>query len=515
MPWSIALLLLVAGCQSSQMPPWMQDATGPVPRANQPPSDAIRAPAPPAGRQARTAAGPYPQAPSQGLPPVSGPRAPAAPQYAPPFPLPTIPPPEDRGAAAQAREPLPSFKPLLTRPPQAGQAAAQQPRSMVPPPLSKDIVRVALLLPLSGANADLGRAMLDAAQMAVFDFADNRFELLTHDTKGTPDGAHAAAALAIGDGAQMILGPLLASSTRTIGPIARAANVPVVAFTSDRSVAGDGIYTMGFLPSAEVRRIIAFARSKGISRFAVLAPESPYGETVVNVFQEAVAAAGGAVSRVQFYDPAGEDFTGPVRALANYEDRRHALLEQRKALEGREDEVSKHALKRLERLQTIGELPFDALLVADGGKRLQSIAALLPFYDIDPNKVRMLGTGQWDEPGIGAEPALVGGWFAAPPPSARADFEATFKAAYGKPPPRLATLAYDATALAVVLARNAKGPDFSAVAITASSGFWGRDGIFRFLPDGVAERGLAVMRVTRKGAEIISRAPETFQASIN
>ena len=157
----------------------------------------------------------------------------------------------------------------------------------------------------------------------------------------------------------------------------------------------------------------------------------------------------------------------------------------------------------------------DELLLADGGKRLLAIAALLPFYDIDPKKVKMLGTGQWDAPGLGAEPALIGGWFAAPPPTARTDFVNTYKSTYGRTPPRLATLAYDATALAAVLARSEKGPGFSATAITVPSGFWGRDGIFRFLPGGVAERGLAVMKVGRNGAEIISRAPETFQAAAN
>ncbi|HIM41375.1 MAG TPA: penicillin-binding protein activator, partial [Rhodospirillales bacterium] len=246
-----------------------------------------------------------------------------------------------------------------------------------------------------------------------------------------------------------------------------------------------------------------------------LAPDNVYGETVVTAFEDAVAANGGTVARVQFYDPHAESFDDAVRALANYEARRQSLLAQRRELQGREDEVSLRALRRLGRLQTLGELPFDGLLVADGGERLQSVAALLPFYDIDPKKVRMLGTGQWDVPGIGAEPALIGGWFAAPSPTARADFVAAYRETYGAAPPRLATLAYDAAALAAVLARGKDGPDFSARAITVPSGFWGRDGIFRFLPEGVAERGLAVMKVGRHGAEVISRAPESFQAKIN
>jgi len=313
----------------------------------------------------------------------------------------------------------------------------------------------------------------------------------------------------------MILGPLLSASTRAAGAIARAANVPVVAFSSDRSVAGGGTYTMGFLPSAEISRIVAYARAKGVRRFAALAPDNIYGETVVSALEAAVAANAATISRVQYYDPHATDFSPAVRALANYDARRHALLAQRKELEGNEDEVSRRALKRLEKLQTIGDLPFDALLLADGGKRLQAIAALLPFYDIDPAKVRMLGTGQWDIPGLGAEPALVGGWFAAPSPAARMDFETAYKEAYGRAPPRLATLAYDATALAMVLAQADKGANFSAAAITVPSGFWGRDGIFRFLPSGLAERGLAVMKVGRRGPEIISRAQETFQVTIN
>lgn len=409
-----------------------------------------------------------------------------------------------------AEAPSPSLIPFLTRTPGQGPppAAVQAP---APPPMTPSAVRVALLVPLSGRNARLGNAMVNAAQLALFDLADDRFELLIQDTKGTPEGAAEAAAQAIGDGASLILGPLLSASVTAVAPPARAANVQVVAFSSDRSVAGQGIFTMGFFPGAGVKRVVTFARSRGILRFAALAPESEYGTTVVEALRRAAEAVGAVVTRVETYDPIEGDFAAVVRRLAQYGSRRQALIAQRSALEAQGDEIAQRTLRRLERLQTVGDLPFDALMVADGGKRLQSIAAHLPFYDVDPDKVRMLGTGQWDEPGIGAEPALVGGWFAAPPPEARADFVRQFLRVYGHKPPRLATLAYDATALAAVLARTGGGPDFSAQALTAPSGFAGRDGIFRFLPDGVAERGLAVLKVLPRGFEVIGRAPETFQ----
>jgi branched-chain amino acid transport system substrate-binding protein len=397
------------------------------------------------------------------------------------------------------------------------------------PPLNPGVPRVAILLPLSGQHSKLGQAMLNAAQLALFHFADKQFELLPQDTQGTPNGAADAAALAIGDGASLILGPLFAGSVEAIAPAARAAGIKVIAFSNDRAVAGDGVFTMGFLPSEQVQRVVTFAVQQGVRRFAVLAPDNDYGVTIADALKQTAELNGAEVTEQAFYDPYVTDFAPIIKNLADYDARRATLLAERKLLGAREDEVARQALKRLENLQTLGDVTFDALLIADGGKRLQSIAALLPYYDIDPKKIRMLGTGQWDAPGIGAEPALVGGWYAAPAARQRRDFLRQYKEIYGEYPPRLATLAYDATALAAVFAQNnpaapdPKNPEaenqedekpanafFDISEITAPQGFTGRDGIFRFLDTGVAERGLSVHQVRERDTKIISRAPKNF-----
>jgi hypothetical protein len=253
-----------------------------------------------------------------------------------------------------------------------------------------------------------------------------------------------------------------------------------------------------------------YAASKGAKRFALLAPRGPYGDAVLNAMQAATFGLGAVVTHAQFYDPQASDFSQPVKTIANYEERRQALENQRRILEARGDEVSTLALKRLENLQTLGDAPFDALLVADGGKRLVAVAAMLPFYDIDPKKVKILGTGQWDEEGLGAEPALAGGWYAAPDPASRRAFSKEYLDDFGNRPHRLATLAYDATALAVVLGTQGSDRPYANTALTQPGGFAGRDGIFRFKSDGAAERGLAVLEVDRRGSTVISPAPKTF-----
>ena len=375
---------------------------------------------------------------------------------------------------------------------------------------------MALLLPLTGANARLGRAMLDAAQLALFAFADDHFELLPLDTKGTPQGAAEAGPIRDRRRSKPGAGP----AARLLGRRGRPGDAGRGRFPCCLSPAtvrspGPTSTRWGFFRARRSSGSSGFAHRKGLRRFAVLAPDNAYGATVVDAARHVTGLMGADVVRVQLYDPDAGDVQDAIRTLAHFDARREALIEQRRVLEARGDEVAMRALKRLRDLQTVGDLPFDALLLADGGKRLQTIAAHLPFYDVDPAKVRMLGTGQWDEPGIGAEPALIGGWFAAPPPKARANFEEEFKTTYGAMPPRLATLAYDATALAAVLAKAEGGADFSAAAITQPSGYWGRDGIFRFLGEGITQRGLAVLEIRPAGTRVISEAPESFQAMIN
>ncbi len=376
-------------------------------------------------------------------------------------------------------------------------------------------VKVGVLLPLSGPNAAIGRAMLDAAQMALFDVGDKELQLLPRDTQGTPQGAADAAQAALGEGARFLIGPLLAGEVERVKPIAKAANVRVLAFSTATQFAGDGTYLMGFLPKEEVSRVVAFAHQRGMTKFAALAPNSAYGQIAVDALKAAVEGNGSEVTQVEFYDPQATDVAPSIRRLADYEKRRAALAAQKKQLEAAGDDASKAALQRMASQNTSGDADFEALLIPEGVARLKTLAPLLPYYDLDPARVKFLGTGLWDEPGLASEPSLVGAWYAAAPLAQRRDFERRYQQLYGSRPVRLATLGYDAAALAAVLAREEKGPDFSDGALTNPSGFAGLDGIFRLRTDGLVQRGLAVMEIQRNGSPVVGPAAETFQQFTN
>lgn len=408
-----------------------------------------------------------------------------------------------RQATPPPGEPAPVESPLPISPIAPGEA---------PTPLAPgEKVSVAVLLPLSGPTAALGNGMLDAAQMALFDMANEHLNLVPRDTGGTAEGAAAAARETIDQGARLIIGPLTAAEVEAVKPIAQARGIPVLAFSTAADLAGNGTYLMGFLPHQEVARVVAFARQQGAQRFAALAPDSAYGHLTAEALKSAVDAQKATIAQTIFFDPTSSDLTPAVRTLASYDSRKAALDQQRRQLARAHDPASQEALKRLNDEALADGPEFDALLLPEGGQQLKTVAPLLPYYGLDPARVHFLGTGLWDDPALLTEPELQGGWYAAPAPAGRADFEKRYAELYGHRPPRLSTLAYDATALAAALARGERGPDFSAAALANPSGYLGLDGIFRLRSDGLVERGLAVIEIHRTGVTVVSPAPQTFE----
>lgn len=367
-------------------------------------------------------------------------------------------------------------KPVVTEAPKPV-AVATTPQNPGPPVPVAGQVRIGILLPLSHSSKDIratAQALLDAAQMAMFDMGARSMMLLPRDTGTTPESAAAAANDAIDKGAELILGPLLASDVRAVGPVARARNVPVIAFSTDRTVAGDGVFLLSFLPEQEVSRVVSYAVAQGRGKFAALVPQTPYGARVEEAFRNTVMQSGREVVAVQNYQPTPQSLEPAVKAIS--------------------------------------KMGFDTIFLPEGGTMLRSLGPILTIHGVDSRKVKLLGTGLWDDPAVAREPSLMGGWFAVPPQEQRANFGTRYQQLYGSKPPRIASLAYDAVALSATLAGGSPGRRYTRNTIADPNGFAGIDGIFRFRSDGMTERGLAVMEVGEGAKSVVSPAAATFQS---
>ena len=379
------------------------------------------------------------------------------------------------------------------------------------------MVRVGILLPLSGPRAPTGQALLQAAQLALFDFADPYLVLLPRDTQGTAAGAALAAQAAIAAGAELILGPVFADEVAAAANVTRAAGRNMIAFSSDRRVAGNGVFLLSFLPEQEVARIMSYARSRGLTRIAALMPRTAYGERVAEISKQAAATPDGGPPKLVYYIPNSQSMHAPIRQLADYDARHRKLTEEIARLEAGNDAFAQQALAEMKTRDTLGEVDFDAVLIADGGASLRALIPLLAYYEIDPAKVRYLGTGLWDEAGIHTEPALAGGWYPASITGSGGNFAARMRSAFAVSVTPVIGLGYDAVALAMVLAAQGREPGtrFSTQALTIPSGFSGIQGIFRLRADGLSERGLAVMEVGPAGVRVIDPPPASFDPVLN
>ncbi len=337
-------------------------------------------------------------------------------------------------------------------------------------------MRVGLILPLSapGQGGVVGNAMRNAAELSLSEFQGADLTLLVKDDRGTADGARAAAEDAIREGAELLIGPLFAPAVQAAGQVARAANRPVIGFSTDTGVAARGVYLLSFLPEAEVSRVVSYAAGQRRRALGALIPETPYGKVAEAAFQQAAAQSGSRVIAIDRYAANAESLRAAVGRLSP------------------------------------GFAQMEALFVPEQADALQLVVETLTGAGLDVQKVKLIGTGVWNDARAFRIPSLQGAWFAAPDTAGFNAFAGRYRAKFNSDPTRNATLAYDAVSLVAALVRT-QGPNRFAEQVLANpSGFAGADGVFRFRPDGLNDRGLAVLQVGNGVATTVSPAPREF-----
>lgn len=340
----------------------------------------------------------------------------------------------------------------------------------------RDVKRAAVLLPFSHPTANVraeAEAMLAGIELAMFENAGTDFLILPKDTAGRASTAEARADEAIKQGADIILGPLFGAE---VGPVKNAVSrkqIPVVAFSNDRTVAGGGAYLASVMPEEEIVRIMGYAASRGIRTFAFLGPDSAYGRQVETAMRAEAGKNGWSVIATGFYDPSTSAATEVARIAR--------LVNAEKSQVG--------------------------ILLPERGNKLLSIAPLLVVNGVDPGRTKFLGTSLWDDASIWREPALTGAWYSTVDPDNLTAFKDTYNRLYGRAPTDLAAAAYDAAALAVTLASE---ENIKHGGVTDPDGFMGVNGLFRYRLDGTSQRGLAVKEIRSSGASVIEKGVTRF-----
>ena len=342
-------------------------------------------------------------------------------------------------------------------------------------------VQVALLIPSGSGQAQdelFGSNLENAARLAISDLSGVRIDLRVYRTGGSPAKASALARQAVDEGAQVILGPFYSEEANAAGVAVASSGVNVLTFSNNAAIAGGNVFVLGQTFDNTARRLAAYAVKNGKSRILIVHDRNVAGEVGKAAIERGVAAAGGSIVGV-----------------TSYEFSQNGIVQAATGIVGTAKSSGATALFLT--ADTAGALPLLTQLLVDNG--------------IDRATTQFIGLTRWDiPPATLALPGVQGGWFALPDPGLQAQFQSRYQAAYGSAPAAVAGLAYDGIAAIGALARTSKGAPISREALTQPAGFAGVSGVFRFLPDGTNQRGLAVATIRGNQVVVIDPAPRSF-----
>lgn len=343
-----------------------------------------------------------------------------------------------------------------------------------PPVVSEDPLdgmhHVALLLPVTGPDGDVGQSIANATALALADTKATNIRMITYDTS---TGVAAAAKRAVADGNKVILGPLRGDDVVEAAAVARTAAVPIISFSNDVGVAGQNVFLLGHLPNQSIDRVVRYARSQGYGRIAGVVATNVYGQRAQSNLTSAVRSAGGTLVAIEESDGTAASADAAARRLAK-----------------------------------LGQI--DAVLIADSGRAGVVLVPALRRNGM--RNAKILGTDLWNIDGsLAGNSAMYGGWFASVSDTLYTQYAAKYRARFGKAPLRLSSLGYDSVLLIARVARDWRpGTKFPVAQLTDPQGFIGVDGAFRFMPNGLTERMLEVQEIQSGKFVTISPAPTQF-----
>lgn len=361
--------------------------------------------------------------------------------------------------------------------PKGGQRPVGPPPVVTPDPANVvandgDRHRVALLLPVTGPDGDMGQSIANATTLALLDTRNTNIRMTTYDTAL---GVDAAVRKAVADGNRLILGPLRSDDVISVANVAKPAGVPMISFSNDVGAAGQNVFLLGHLPNQSIDRVVRYAKAQGLTRFGGIVPKSVYGQRALSNLTNSVRAAGGTLVSIQEIDGSTVSIDAAARRIA-----------------------------------AAGNV--DAVLIADNGR--VAIAAVPALRKAGITSAKILGTDLWNiDNSLAASPALRGAWFASVSDNMYRQYAEKYRARFGKAPSRLSSLGYDAVLLVARVAQDWKvGTRFPVARLVEPDGFIGIDGAFRFAANGMSERTLEVQEIQAGKYAVIDPAPRGFAA---
>ncbi len=348
------------------------------------------------------------------------------------------------------------------------------------------IFSIGLLLPLSGEFYQIGKSLLDSAQLALEKTNNKNLEFYIVDT-GEENQLFENLSYLISNDVDLIIGPVFSNNVLKVKNYLDGQNVPIITFSNNSEVSDRNVYVFGLTIEDELTSIYEYSIDRGINKFAVIVPDNKYGNKVKNEINKFHYENNKSSSQFIFYPTKDPDYYKIAREVSNYDERKLNLDNRVKLLEKLQSESSLKELKLLRNKDTLGEVDFEAvIIIARSFSELTNFISILPYYDVDPKKVKFIGNSIWGKELILKEPSMKNSYFSSLDLNARKKFKEEYKKIFKNNPHSLAALAYDLVGL--ISSLNMEYKKITNEILHSDLGYIGINGWFRFDENGKVKR---------------------------
>ena len=376
-----------------------------------------------------------------------------------------------------------------------------------------DTQNIAVLLPLSGQNAQIGKTIRASVETAVLQRAPKSLSVSFYDTN---NNLSETINTVLETNPRIIIGPVFADNARLVRE-SKPSELPVLSFTSDATAIGDGVMTMALMPSNGIEMIMQEMKTDGTKKFIIIAPDTKSGHLMAGTAKSVASEYDMTLNGIFFYNEGDTDSIKNAGATASmntarttaHTRARHVLSDvlTNERLTAIEKSNLNSQLSKLSRTEALGTLPYDAILFLGNGNDTKSLASFLRYYNVGARDARFYGTTMWDGSDIASDFTMSGAKFATLP-EMNQNFANVYELVSGTIPNRLATFGYDATNMAIDMIYSGQT---SSAYLLNPSGYIGTDGLFRLKPNGISERGLNIVELNGSGTpRVIKAAPSNF-----
>ena len=365
-----------------------------------------------------------------------------------------------------------------------------------------EILNIGLLLPLSGKYYQIGKSLLNSAQLALDRTGNDRVIFHVVDTGNNEELLQNLYNI-ISKELDIVVGPVFSENIIKVSQMLKDNNITTITLSNNSDMQTNKFFVSGITLEDEITELFDYSYNNGLKRFAVIIPDSQYGKKVKKKIEEIKSSNDFLEIEYAFYQPSQPNYYEVTKKISNYEKRKLELDDKIKILKSLNSKEAEDELKILEKRDTLGNPNFEAIaILTQNFNELSNFSTILPYYDVDPNEIQYIGNSVWYKEQAIKEPGLQNGYFTSLNIDTKKNFDEDYFYFFNKKPHPLASLSYDMIGLICKL--HLENKNFKSDMLLTQAGFIGVNGLFKFEKNGKVSRKPKIYRIKKHGFKLIN-----------